>query len=316
MTKKNGDGALARPLFLPREARLGLFAPAGPTQSVQRQEGATIVRDWGFSLELPPEEEPARGYLASPDRDRLERLLDLMGENKTDALWATRGGYGSMRLLPALQGLWKDFPPKPIIGFSDITALHLARYNATGIGGWHASNLNTLGRLGWARGRKDWDPLLGKAVSPWLFEPDAVLRQGRAEGPLLGGNLTLFACLYGTRYCPDVKGAILLLEDLDEAPYRLDRLLTGLSLRGAFDGLAAVVFGEFFNCGDKSLVREILSEFADARDYPVAREAPFGHGFVNSPWFYGEKGVLEAEDSGGRLCFPWRNEPEGEFQRA
>jgi muramoyltetrapeptide carboxypeptidase len=174
---------------------------------------------------------------------------------------------------------------------------------STGIGGWHAPNLTTFGRFGLNKAREAFSRLFGENNRPWVFPKEAVLRPGKAQGPLLGGNLTIFANLYGSRYCPSTEGSILLFEDVNEQPYSVDRLLTGLFLRGAFQGVEAVVFGSFENSGEDGLVLEVLSDFAKYFSVPVLSAAPFGHGEDNSPWFYGEMASIAAEPSGAVLKF-------------
>jgi muramoyltetrapeptide carboxypeptidase len=240
-----------------------------------------------------PEEEKGRPYLSGPDSLRLESVQRGMESPESSGLLAVRGGYGATRLLTSLSGLWKNFPPKPLIGFSDVTALHLARMKACGCGGWHSPNLTTLGRLGVRKTREVLSALKGERREPWIFPPSSVFNSGKARGPLLGGNLTLFSQLYGSGYCPDAQGHILLLEDVDEKAYSIDRMLTLLSLKGAFLGIQALVFGSFEKSDDPALVAEMLSDFAGTLAVPVMLNAPFGHGSDNLPWYYGETAEFE-----------------------
>jgi muramoyltetrapeptide carboxypeptidase len=223
-----------------------------------------------------------------------------------EALLAVRGGHGSLRLLPLLEPLWKSFPAhKPIIGFSDVTALHLARLSAAGAGGWHGPNLLYYTR----KNHKNYlEFLRGLKPREWLFGKGEVLVPGDTAGPVMGGNLTIFAHVYGTGYSPPSKGRILLLEDVGEKPYAIDRLLTTLLLRGAFEGALGVVLGSFASCGNPGELRDLILHFFQSFKIPVLINAPFGHGIENRPWFYGERGVLFASRrAGGRLFFPLEN---------
>jgi muramoyltetrapeptide carboxypeptidase len=234
-------------------------------------------------------------------------ILEMMDNPGVSELLAVRGGFGAMRLLKALAPFWHLFPHlKPIVGFSDVTALHLARLRATGTGGWHAPNLTTLARLAPAEAASAVAVMRGEDERPWTFEASDVLVPGDASGPLVGGNLTVFANLWGSSCCPGTEDAVLMLEDVNEHPYEIDRLLTSLALRKAFRGVKALVFGEFAECGDPQEIRAIVAECAREAGVPAVAGAPFGHGDSCAPWFYGERGVLTADSDGGTLAFPGR----------
>jgi muramoyltetrapeptide carboxypeptidase len=246
-------------------------------------------------------------YLAGPDETRLMGILEMMDNPGVSELLAVRGGFGAMRLLRELAPFWHVFPRnKPIIGFSDVTALHLARLRATGIGGWHAPNLTAFARIVPEEAYRILTAMQGADSRPWGFHAEDVLVPGVAEGPLVGGNLTVFASLWGSPYCPGTEGALVLLEDVNEQPYAVDRLLTSLLLRRAFRGARAIVFGEFTDCGDPAEIRAVLADRALAAGLPCVMNAPFGHGDRCSPWFYGERGRLAAGAEGGGLGFPGR----------
>ncbi|MDR1313975.1 MAG: LD-carboxypeptidase, partial [Deltaproteobacteria bacterium] len=248
-----------------------------------------------------------RAYLAGADETRLMGLLEMMDNPGISELLAVRGGFGAMRLLRDLAPFWHVFPRnKPIVGFSDVTALHLARLRATGTGGWHAPNLTTFARISPEEALRAAAVLKGEDARPWEFPEGDVLVRGDAGGVLTGGNLTVFACLWGSQFCPETEGAIVLLEDVNEHPYEIDRLLTSLALRRAFKGARAIVFGEFSNCGDPAEIRAILSECARSAGVPAVAGAPFGHGERCAPWFYGERGRLACGPSGASLEFTGR----------
>jgi muramoyltetrapeptide carboxypeptidase len=259
----------------------------------------------GFSAGNLPDEPGALGFLSAPDNVRLAFIKRGMRLKRSSALLAVRGGYGAMRILPSLHRLWGLFPPKPLIGFSDISALHLSRLAATGVGGWHAPNLTTLSSIGKFDAERVFARLTGEDRSPWVFDSHSVVNRGQATGPLLGGNLSLFSQLYGSPFCPKTHGAILLFEDIDERPYEVDRMLTGLRLRGAFQGPAALIFGSFTaKDGDSSeSMGEVLTSFGKTLRIPVLLSAPFGHGGANSPWYYAQLGRLTAGARGGMLHF-------------
>ena len=242
------------------------------------QAGVALLRHWGLQVE--PSEAPHRrwGYLAGRDRDRCADLaLPPRGGSPAPALWAcVRGGWGAARLLedPALVQ-----PPGWLLGFSDVTSLLWARL-ARGLGGGvHGPLLTTLAA----------EPLWSQErLRQVLFgEPTADLtgqtwQPGEASGPLLVANLTVATHLLGTPHCPPLAGAILVLEDVGEAPYRLDRLLTHWRLSGALAQLAGLAFGRFDACDDpdgegfSSL--EVLRERTADLGIPVLAGLPLGHG--------------------------------------
>ena len=219
-----------------------------------------------------------------------------------DAYLARRGGYGCQRLLPAI-GSWKMAPSgKPIIGFSDLTALHLSRYKETGEGGWHAPMADALPGLSPGDLKAALAGLAGLAPRRWLFpEGSAISPSGPSigRGPLLGGNLSIVCALLGTGRLPSFDGAILMLEDVGESGYRLDRLLSSLALSSAFSRLQGLVFGQFCGCGPKSLAA-LQKEAARRlpRGIPAATSAPFGHQRPNLPWWVGEEAELTTNGEG------------------
>lgn len=282
------DGRAARhfrwPSSLAEGDTVGLFAPAGPFEREELERGAALLKSWGLKLKIPSGLSRRRGYLAGSDAHRLELLKSLMADDEVRALVAVRGGYGCQRLLPALAESWKSWPDKPLVGFSDLTALHLARLKAAGVIGFHGPMAVSLGkaepvqRADEISRRELRAALLGRPfVSCWSFSPRQVLRAGRAEGPALGGNLSLLICLLAGPYLPSFKGAILFLEDVGECPYRLDRLLIALRQSPLWRQASGLVFGQFSDCGPPALKRRLLAEAAADFSGPVLWGAPFGH---------------------------------------
>jgi muramoyltetrapeptide carboxypeptidase len=266
------------------------------------ERGAAVLKSWGLEVRIPKGLFRRRGYLAGDDQSRLGLFAELMEDPEVDGLMAVRGGYGCQRLLPFLAGRWRAWPAKPIFGFSDLTALHLARLAASGVIGFHGPVLVSLGKSDPRRSadrlsRSDLKKTLlsGKPAGGWTFSERQALRPGRAVGPLLGGNLTLVTALLASPWRPDFEGAILMLEEVDEAPYRLDRLLVTLRQSPVWSRAAALVLGRFSDCGPKSEIRRLLREAAD--DFPgrpVIWGAPFGHLSRNRLFPLGALAVLEA----------------------
>jgi muramoyltetrapeptide carboxypeptidase len=238
-------------------------------------------------------------YLAGNDARRHDELEAALADDRVRGVFAARGGYGMIRLLPKLRvgGL----APKPVVGFSDLTALHLALQAA----GWvsvHGPVLTQLGRQP--------DEVIGRLFD--LLEsgaPPAPLRGvplvgGVAEGPLIGGNLSLVTRLLGTAHLPPLDGAILLLEDVGERPYRLDRMWTHLALAGVFDRVRGLALGDFTDCEEPDADyagRDVLADLARETGLPCLGGLPIGHGAVNRPVPLGTRVRLDAD--AGELCF-------------
>lgn len=296
------EEGLRWPRLLGLGATVGLFAPAHHFDREEMAQGAELLKSWGLKVLIPKGLFQRRHYLAGDDAHRLAVISELMENPAVDGLMAVRGGYGCQRLLPRLAERWARWPDKPIFGFSDLTALHLARFQATGLVGFHSPMVVSLGKAE-ARERADAQSQadLKRALTSsdrsgqWLFSKRDILRPGSARGPLLGGNLTLVMALTSGPWRPDYRGAILLLEDVDEAPYSLDRLLTILRQSRIWSEAAGLVFGRFTRCGPTGEVNRLLKEAAeDFADRPVLFNAPFSHSRRNRLFPIGATALLEA----------------------
>ena len=236
------------------------------------------------------------GYFAGADADRAADLQAMFADPAVDALWCVRGGYGASRLLPLLDWDLIRANPKALVGYSDITALHMALHSKAGLVSFHGPiaargftpySLAELRRVLWS----DTTPVrLGAPPSrePREGQPDwehrvTTLAPGRARGRLLGGNLCLMAHLAGTPYFPDLRGAILFLEDVDEPFYRIDRFLTQLWLTGALAGVAGIAFGQLTRCEPSAfyvqnrVLEDILAERPRALGVPAIAGLMVGH---------------------------------------
>jgi muramoyltetrapeptide carboxypeptidase len=246
-----------------------------------------------------------RTLTAGSDAQRLEDLMVLSCRDDLAAIMAIRGGYGSIRLLNLLgEKFYSSL--RPLIGFSDITALHLARLAKSGQGGWHAPNLTTLGKYTDQELGVFFDLISGeKRQRSWSFKPGWCLRDGRGSGPIIGGNLSLICSLLETGWLPSFDGAILMLEEVSEFNYRFDRMLTTLRLSGRLNGLAGLVFGHLHKCGHILTLNPILKDFVSylPEGVPAVRAAPFGHWHPNDPWWQGENAELIVKDRNASLTF-------------
>lgn len=209
------------------------------------------------------------------------------------AVFTARGGYGSARLLPKL----RLSRAVPLIGFSDITSLHCAM-QTRGQRSLHAPVLTQLGKSPNDVVDRLFAILSGATPPP--LEAARVIVPGRAEGPLLGGNLSVLTRLIGTPWWPSLRGAVLLLEDVGERPYRIDRMLTHLKLSGLLEGVVGLALGEFTDCDDATYpLTEVLDELVRDLGLPCVAGLRIGHGDVNQAAPLGARVRLDAD--AGRL---------------
>lgn len=267
-------------------APVRIVAPSGPVPRDAFAAGLAILSG-RYDVRFDEATVLARaGYLAGPDEQRLGALQDALNEPDTGAIFMARGGYGLLRLLPFLDPGALVARPRPLVGFSDGTAL-LAFAARAGVAAVHGPVVTQLASLSSA----DQAALFERLERPGpalLLDGLEEIVPGRARGPLIGGNLEVFSRLVGTPYLPDVGGAILFFEDLGERPYRIDRLITHLDLAGIFSAAAAVVVGDFSSCrepeatrADSPPVEEVLLDRLGRLSIPVATGGAFGHGTRN-----------------------------------
>lgn len=285
-----GSGALPRALR-PGDA-VAVVAPASPMaerDAVRRS--IAFLEGLGLRVVLGPATPGRHGYLAGTDHDRASDLAWALTDESIDGVVCLKGGYGSMRAVLALEELLPDpprgTPPKPLIGFSDITVVHA--YLATRLG-WASYYGPTLARLDGASNYTTssfrhalMDPGPTLVASAPGCPPIATISDGVAEGPLAGGCLTLLAALVGTPWEVDLTGTILFFEDVDIQPYEVDTALTQLLASGALDGVRGFVVGDHTRCYAPELreslsVAEVVADLLVPLGLPIITNVPIGHG--------------------------------------
>jgi muramoyltetrapeptide carboxypeptidase len=280
-------------------ARVALVAPAGPLKnSAELTAAIAHTRALGWEP-VPGMHALARaGYLAGTDAERLEDLNTALRDDTIDGVWCLRGGYGVMRLLNDVDYDALRRRPRTVLGYSDITALHAAIGLRADLVTFHGPT---------ARGaltpfsRDSLERAVTAQRDPCGTASRArVLRRGRAQGRLVGGNLALLAALAGTPFAPDYRDAILVLEDVGEATYRIDRMLAQLRLSGALANVAAIAFGHFTNGTEhhdatSRPLDDVLREAADVGGVPAVAGLPVGH--IDEQWTIplGARAELDAD---------------------
>ncbi|MBW2206028.1 MAG: LD-carboxypeptidase [Deltaproteobacteria bacterium] len=289
------EKTLVKPDRIHRGDRIGIVAPGGPVTREELQPGIRFLESRGYSISSAPHLYAQKGYLAGDDENRLQDLHMMFKDPEVKAILCARGGYGTLRLLDKIDySLIRD-NPKIIAGYSDITALLLALYKMNGLVTFHGPLVKDLTK----NENRNMTTFLELVTSEGPMELDlhetTCLRQGRAVGPLLGGNLTLISHLVGTPYMPSLRGAILFIEDRGEPLYRIDRMLTHLHLGGILKDLAGLIAGQFEDRGDDSDIGRLLKERTSDTGIPVVTGLPLGHGDLNLPLPVGLRGSLDTE---------------------
>ncbi|RUM33862.1 MAG: LD-carboxypeptidase [Desulfobulbus sp.] len=297
---------------------LGIFYPAGPVKDLAAfEDGLTILRNLGFSLQQRLPDNSGPDYLAASDESRIGELHRLWADDNIKALIAARGGYGCLRIIEHLDFTFLRSRPKWLIGFSDLTVLLNGIYKQTGMITLHGPVVTSLPRLDRASLDSFKNLISGVFADDQQFPGLEILRGGQGTGHLAGGNLTTLTHLIGTPWQPDFSGSILFLEDTAEPEYKLDRMLTHLSSCGALDNLAGLLLGFFDPGHDDTLETLRLNEHIWARtleltksaNYPVWGAFPVGHQTKNHALPLGMQATIDS--SRARLSFlhqacpPW-----------
>ncbi len=292
-------------LRLPPALRPGdlvaVVAPSGPFDALPLWLGLGWLRS-RYRVRFDRGMFSKRGYFAGADARRRAELAAALADPDVRLVVAARGGYGANRFAHEID--WAGFAERPrwIAGFSDVTALHVEAARV-GVGSLHSCHATALGR-GDAATRAAFVRAVEHPTDERRFEGLEVLRPGAAEGPLFGGNLTLLhACAAAGRLAVP-EGAVVLIEDVGERPYRLDRVLTTLIVGGHFARASAFVLGDFDQCDanpDGVTVGDVARELLGALGVPVVAGAPVGHGARNEPVVLGGRARVEARGVAGSL---------------
>jgi muramoyltetrapeptide carboxypeptidase len=257
------------------------MSPGFGVRARSLRAGVRRLEALGFRVRLGPHALDRDGYLAGPDEARAADLNALIDDREVRAIWFARGGYGSARLLDRIRWSRLRRAPKTLIGYSDATALFAAALARTGCPCLYGPVVTELADDG-AYHLPSLRRALGGRPVALRFARRRILRPGRAAGRILGGNLSVLTRLLGTRYAPRLKGSILLVEDVGEPAYRLDRMLSHLRLSGVLAGVAGVAVGSFQPVarrsflGDRPVV-DLLRETFEPLGVPVVVGLPVGH---------------------------------------
>ena len=291
---------------------LRIISPSGAIDPIYIDQAAARLRSWGHEVSEGAHARGAWGRFAGTDEERLSDLVAALADPSVDAILCSRGGYGLQRIIDQI-------PPiiKPVIGFSDITALHQlsAISSQQSVHAIMCKHIATL--------PEDSEPVvaLRKALEgeelSYSVPPHPLNRLGETEAPVFGGNLSVLYGLQGTPYSlqqsaissqPSAissQAPILLIEDVGERHYHIDRMMRNLKMSGVLAGLGGLIVGQFSDCEDdpsmNCTVYETIKEAVAEYDYPVLFNAPFGHVEHNLPVWFGKEAHLSVTDGGSVL---------------
>lgn len=307
MTSPQGSRAPLVPLTRPRRLRTGdrvaVVAPSGPIPEDRLAAGLAILRGWGLEPVVAPHvlaAHPGLDYLAGTDEGRARDLQEAWCDPTVAAVLCARGGYGAQRMVDLLD--WaaiRAAGPKVFVGYSDVTALHEAFALRTGLATLHGPMVAAMTFLK--------DPATQEHLRATLLEPESVrtvtslgtartLVPGRARGVTFGGCVSLLAAGLGTPDArPTGRGGLLLLEDVGEEPYRLDRILTQLLRAGTLDGVTGVLLGSWEECGPYDELHALFADRLAGLGVPVVEEFGFGHCASTLTLPLGAGAVLDAD---------------------
>lgn len=306
--------AAGRELVRPRRLHAGdlvaIVATAGVVPADRLQLGIERLESWGLRVRVADhvlDRDAALGHLAGTDADRAADFTDAFLDDEVSAVMLARGGFGTQRLLDQLD--WRrlvEATPKAVVGFSDVTALHQALASKLGLATVHGHVVTSLAQA---------TPKSAQQLRSLLLQPESVmdvlagseleaLVVGVAEGVLVGGNLAMLTTEIGTSTCRPGAGGIVVLEEVSESPYRIDRQLTQLLRSGWFDKVRGVVIGAFTNCGDPAAVAAIISDRLVPLGVPLVSGAPIGHRDDTLSVPLGVRATLDAERGSLTLAEP------------
>ncbi len=287
--------SLRRPRAIRPGARIAIAAPAGPVDELALASGRAVLGRLGFETVIQEDLLDRDGYLAGSDDRRAAELMTYVRDPEIDAILCARGGYGCQRIIDSLDAAAFRKAAKPLVGYSDITTLLLWQRKHAGLLGIHGPMLEKKGVLEGEVGSALVRALQGTGPLPRFVGETRV--DGWGEGRLVGGSLSVCVASLGASWELDTRDSILVLEDITELPYRIDRMLQQLRAAGKFDRVVGVALGSFTSCDDERYpewtVERIFDDVFGSLGVPVVAGLPFGHGSENRPWPFGGRAALD-----------------------
>jgi len=277
--------------------KVGIAAPAGPFEIEKFERGLAVIGTMGFVPVVDDDVYKRDRHMAGPDKHRAKQLTSLFARDEIKAIICARGGFGCLRVLPYLDYDLISVNPKMLIGFSDVTALLTTLSQHCGLAGIHGPVVTSLGFADDESKVRYKQVLCGDGPADIEPAEPVVINPGEANGVLTGGNLATLCHLVGTEFTPDFSGKIVLLEDVNEAPYRIDRMLTQMSMAGCFENVTGIVLGAFKDCGDGEEIVKVFEDVFEGFEGPILCGFPIGHGARNFAVPVGVEVELDTEQA-------------------
>jgi muramoyltetrapeptide carboxypeptidase len=292
--------------FLRKNDTVAIVAPGRKIKKEELEAAQKIIHSWGLNtITAKNIFSTQHSYLSGSDEERLEDFQMMIDDGNVKAIICARGGYGSTRILDDLDfsGLKKN--PKWIIGFSDITAIHLKLFTL-GIQSIHGTMPVLFSKEASKESVESLRKLLFGEQDIIQAKPSNANKPGQCSGQTIGGNLSLVVDALATKSEPDTNGKILILEEIDEYSYRLDRMMTQLKRAGKIKNLAGLVVGHFTDVKDTEVTfgetfKDIILNAVKDYNYPVAFNFPIGHENPNLAWRHGALATLSVNEDGAKL---------------
>ena len=286
---------IIKPPRLRQGDTIGVVAPASPFDMDEFERGIKSIESMGFRAAVPEELFERSGFLAGDDSHRAHLVQRFFADPQLRGIISARGGYGSVRILSLLDFKKLRQAPKVFVGFSDISVLLNTLYARCGMVTFHGPMITALGKSGDTAKESLRVAISGDQPLVLAATDGTVLTPGRAVGVVAGGNLTSLCHLVGTPFTPYFGRNILFLEDVGEAPYRIDRMLVQMKIAGCFHGLKGVALGSFVDCGDTAEIHRIVSDMFQDTGVPILSGIPAGHGEENRSLPIGLEATLDTD---------------------
>lgn len=288
---------MTRPAPLKTGDRVGIVATARRINASDVEAAVRVLEGWGLSVALSPHlYNTSHSYLAGTDEDRISALQQFLDDPDIKAIFCARGGYGTTRIIDAIDFRTFMNHPKWIIGYSDITSLHL-KLSTLGVESIHGTMPIMFGKDDVAGSLQSLRKLLFDETHTLHASSSGYNKPGKGTGLLTGGNLSLLADSLGSSHELETKGKILIIEEVDEYMYRVDRMVVQLKRAGKLDALAGLAIGHFSDIKDAEsfgeTVEEIVRYHTREFNYPIGFGFPVGHIHPNEAWICGRNAVLE-----------------------
>lgn len=296
---------MLKPKALKKGDTIGITATSSPTTEEKVRAAKTRLEEMGFRVKLAESCFSKHGYLAGNDQLRADNLNEMFADQGIDGIICLRGGYGAPKILDKVDFQLIKANPKVFMGYSDITALHMAMNQISGLVTFHgpmaasdiAGGLDDFSRYEFLKAITEPQPM-GLIPNPENTKVETLV-EGRAEGVIIGGNLALISATMGTPYEINTKGKIILLEEIGEEPYSVDRMLTQMALAGKFDDAVGIILGDWNDCQPKKhneslSLMEVFQEIILPYGKPTIFNLKAGHCDPKVTIPFGVRGVLDA----------------------